>query len=49
MVERTVLHVLGDDHDWVAPGDHTLQEDHVWVLELSHDGGLGEEVYASLL
>ena len=49
LVERPVLHVLGDDHDGVGLGDHPLQVDDVGVVELAHDGGLGEEVEAVLV
>ena len=35
-VERSVLHVLGDDHDGIGFGDDALQVDHVRVLKLAH-------------
>ena len=48
-VQRSVLHVLGDDHDGVGLGDDALQEDDVGVLELAHDGGLGQKVDLGLV
>ncbi len=48
-VERAVLHVLGDDHDGIGFGDDALQVDDVGVLELAHDGRLGQEVDARLV
>ena len=35
-VERSVLHVLGDDYDGIGFGDDTLQVDHVRVLRLAY-------------
>lgn len=43
-IERSVLHEFGDDEDGAASRQDALQTDHVGVVELTHDGGLGEEV-----
>ena len=43
-IERSILHEFGDDEDGAAPRQHALQPDHVWMVELTHDRGLGEEV-----
>lgn len=43
-VQSTVLHELGENHDWPTFSDHALQSDYVGVVKLAHDGGLTEEV-----
>ena len=36
-VERSVLHELGDDHDWVGLCNNALKKNDVRMLELTHD------------
>lgn len=48
-IQGAVLHELGDDHDRTALCDHALQTDDVRVVELAHDGCLGQEVPPLLL
>lgn len=43
-IERSVLHEFCDDEDGAAPRQDALEPDHVRVVELAHDGGLGQEV-----
>ena len=49
LIQRAVLHELRDNHDRHALGDDALKIDDVRVIELSHDGGFGEEIVASLV
>lgn len=48
-IQGAVLHKLGEDHDRAAGCDDALQVDNVGVLELTHDGRLGQEVAPLLL
>lgn len=48
-IQGAVLHELRYDHDRAAFGDHALQADDVRVVELAHDGCLGQEVPPLLL
>jgi hypothetical protein len=43
-VQSTILHELCEDHDRNTVGDHALQADDVGVFELTHDGGLTQEL-----
>ena len=46
VVERSFLHVLHDNHDWLYACRHSIELNHIGMVELAHDGCLCQEVIA---
>lgn len=43
-IQRSVLHELGNNHDWPTLRHHPFQADNIRMIKLAHDAGLTQEV-----